>query len=235
MLEWKADEAVLSVTIEERSPEPVELTLERRGIPKSFFSIFLKHGRFRRSVKDTQDTRLEQNSERGAKPALLLSLPSELRIQISRYVVVNEQRISVSKTDCTQPALLRTCRQIREECLKIFYGENHFDIYLYDLEYDLSTAHWCRNGVEGQHRHWHYRGLWKWSNLKNWLQRRHAEPLNLVSRPHNTDVDRHYRTVASLFNIVDTMKAHPWEEVEKVLEEVRFVSIAGHGKLLWTA
>ncbi|KAK3628219.1 hypothetical protein LTR56_018733 [Elasticomyces elasticus] len=64
----------------------------------------------------------------------LLTLPSEMRNRIYREVL-NGDEIEISSTDKflpIEPAVLRTCRQARNEALAIYYKENTFVFRIYD-------------------------------------------------------------------------------------------------------
>lgn len=59
----------------------------------------------------------------------LLGLPAEIRIQIYWYATVAFKgyvEISVRPPRGGPPGLLATCRQIREEASKLYYGQNYF-------------------------------------------------------------------------------------------------------------
>lgn len=70
----------------------------------------------------------------------LLSLPAELRELIYRFALISETAIDINsfcrkrveyispilQVNVCEPSLLRTSRQIREEGLPVFYGENCF-------------------------------------------------------------------------------------------------------------
>ena len=60
----------------------------------------------------------------------LLELPPELRNAIYVYAVVEDDPIPLRKWRdkcCIEPALLASNRQVRTECLPIFYGQNTFE------------------------------------------------------------------------------------------------------------
>ncbi|KAK5692797.1 hypothetical protein LTR17_025260 [Elasticomyces elasticus] len=63
-----------------------------------------------------------------ARKCHLLLLPSELRIRIYEFATVTSPSIRVyHASKITQPKLSgRTCKQIRRECLDVFYGVNTF-------------------------------------------------------------------------------------------------------------
>lgn len=77
-----------------------------------------------------------------AEISRLQSLPAELRNHIYQLAVVHERSVDAAvhatgsestglspchwRFDCVQPALAATCRQIRNEILPIYYGENVF-------------------------------------------------------------------------------------------------------------
>lgn len=67
---------------------------------------------------------------RQRKGCHLLNLPGELRNQIFDFAVVEPSAIRVTSKGLDQPALLKTCRQIRREAGTIYYGSNEFDICL---------------------------------------------------------------------------------------------------------
>lgn len=60
-----------------------------------------------------------------ADPCLLLELPPELRNHIYEFVLVSPDEALIMKNS-SSPALLRTCRQIREEASSLYYGQNIF-------------------------------------------------------------------------------------------------------------
>lgn len=84
----------------------------------------------------------------------LLNLPPELRNRIYEYVLVNRcLKITVSKEKHSQPPLLETCRQLREEASGIFYSQNELkmDVQQFSQGKELPKKH-----------HW----LWQKPNAK---------------------------------------------------------------------
>ena len=59
---------------------------------------------------------------------LLNKLPAEIRNDIYRYVLLEEDRIRLHRINA--PALLTTCRQLLKEAGSIYFGENRFHIYI---------------------------------------------------------------------------------------------------------
>lgn len=65
---------------------------------------------------------------RQRKGCHLLKLPGELRNRIYELVIVEKGRLKITAKGPGQPALLRTCRQIRREAGTIYYGSNDFSL-----------------------------------------------------------------------------------------------------------
>jgi len=71
----------------------------------------------------------------------LLDLPPELRNTVWRFALVRKTKIDMSKESTTaEPALLVACKQIREEGLGIYYGENMFSLGAELVDWDWSTT-----------------------------------------------------------------------------------------------
>lgn len=74
----------------------------------------------------------------GTAEPLLLKLPPELRNYIYELALVEPYTMDLEAEDVAgriaevvlQPDLTRTCKQIRQEALPIFYGRNTFEIYV---------------------------------------------------------------------------------------------------------
>lgn len=66
----------------------------------------------------------------------LLSLPGELRNRIYRYALHSERGIEIDKVRWSihQPPLLKTCKTIRAEALRLFYMENKISTNIHDWD-----------------------------------------------------------------------------------------------------
>jgi hypothetical protein len=56
----------------------------------------------------------------------LLKLPAEIRNEIWRWTVVVPNQLAIYGDNPKQPAITRTCRQIRQESIGYFYRKNSF-------------------------------------------------------------------------------------------------------------
>ncbi|EME40037.1 hypothetical protein DOTSEDRAFT_107919, partial [Dothistroma septosporum NZE10] len=56
----------------------------------------------------------------------LLELPAELRANIYRFALCEETKIANGQDSFQQPAILWTCRQVRQEASTNRYVENRF-------------------------------------------------------------------------------------------------------------
>ncbi|KAK5733829.1 hypothetical protein LTR17_009381 [Elasticomyces elasticus] len=166
----------------------------------------------------------------------LLDLPPELRNQIWRYVLHEQNAIPVSSAASQQPALLRTCRQITRETRGIFYNENTFRITVIDLKMTVPRQHWLETGVpEPYARGFYLIGSLNASNLMQWCKMRHGGH-GVCFRVGGLD-DPCRQAVAGAMNIVDELAAvgAQWEVVERVLDQYRQAVCAGRrGLLMWT-
>ncbi len=57
----------------------------------------------------------------------LYTLPPELRVEIYRHVLTGHLNTIRLNSRFKEPGLLKVSKQIRDEALAIFYGENTFD------------------------------------------------------------------------------------------------------------
>ncbi|KAK5680346.1 hypothetical protein LTS10_007273 [Elasticomyces elasticus] len=76
------------------------------------------------------------------KPCRLLKLSAELRNSIYELVLLSDDFIDI-RTEL-QPALAKTCRQIREECIQIYYGRSRFEFVTANAQDDAldGITHW---------------------------------------------------------------------------------------------
>ncbi|KAK4954953.1 hypothetical protein LTR10_007145 [Elasticomyces elasticus] len=166
----------------------------------------------------------------------LLDLPPELRNQIWRYVLHEQNAIPVSSSASQQPALLRTCHQITRETRGIFHNENTFRITVIDLKMTVPRQHWLETVVtEPYARDFYLIGNLNASNLMQWCKMRHGG--NRVCFRVGGLNDPCRQVVAGAMNIVDELAAvgTKWEVVERVLNQYRPAVCAGRrGLLMWT-
>ena len=109
----------------------------------------------------------------------LLDLAAELRNTIFEYVLLDKNKIVITKKTFRKPALLRTCKQIQNEAGPIYYGpENKFGFVV--KNYDaLTLKHFCiaSQGLwRGSPPKFSMRMGWSclnWSKLLNWLEAYH--------------------------------------------------------------
>lgn len=63
--------------------------------------------------------------------SLFGKLPGELRNKIWRDLLVSPEPVDVTnRTHATEPAILATCQQVRQEATSIYYSENTFSLWL---------------------------------------------------------------------------------------------------------
>lgn len=151
-----------------------------------------------------------------------LGIPGEIRNLIYEYCLVEEDDIVIDDNNHSEPGLLRSCRQVREEASEIFYEDNDFFIRIWDLELKPRIGHWLwrkATCVDIEHE-----GVNSWSNFKDWLRQ------YWVTIIHNADTGTSKEELArpgsdegvveAAFDIVDTLAAvnTPWSVVEDVLE-----------------
>ena len=149
----------------------------------------------------------------------LLALPAELRDAIYTYAVIEPGEIRLTQGTCAEPALLRTCRQIREEAGSIFYEKNTISVAMQDYKLEPQTAHWywtqpLKNGEID------FRGSPKWQNIKNWL-RLHREG-NVAGMDHLQEHESGQKmVVGQAWAILREMWDVDWSVTEKVLDIFR--------------
>lgn len=170
--------------------------------------------------------------------ASLLGLTGELRNQIYRLAIVGPDRVTIDAANPVppQPGLLRTCRQLRNETLDIFYRENSFRYRVVDLklpmrpDYPRATVSKYVVSFAGISTGTH---VLNWQNFYRWLKDYHYHRANRFLAGHST---HSIKALCGAFKIVRQLRTNPqikWEEVEKVLEAWK-ESVAFGGAITWT-
>ncbi|KAK4549860.1 hypothetical protein LTR36_005161 [Oleoguttula mirabilis] len=152
----------------------------------------------------------------------LLSLPPEIRNQIYRAVLIEPHSIAVREgvRPPEEPALLATCRHIRNEALGIFWKENNFEILVCDFAASFYIK-WCgvsKKTSDSRYNSTHtftLSGDIDWWYLKNWLR------AFFEGECHCFDAENANKDMAAaayLFDVVAEMRDHcSWNQVDAVL------------------
>lgn len=96
-----------------------------------------------------------------------------MRNRIYRYALIDEGRIILTDKDCAQPALLRTCHQIRTEASVLFYSQNKFQLQTNQPLHTRGLPHvqhwiWTMPGLDEFDVF--VEGNIEWDLFKCWLQ-----------------------------------------------------------------
>lgn len=144
-----------------------------------------------------------------------------MRNRIYRYVLVDHTHpILLVESDHHQPALLRTCKQIREEALGIFYSENQFILGLVGLEVRPQLEHWLWKETQISMAKVICAGRMEWSAMMPWLRLIHARKVDLVTRFDWIFVDNEFwgSILNDAISIVWALRHTPWKATLKALE-----------------
>ncbi|KAK3063925.1 hypothetical protein LTS18_011639 [Coniosporium uncinatum] len=97
----------------------------------------------------TVEKHIPKQTAREAPAPSLFDLPAELRNHIYRYALTESHELVISDSaPPQQPALTRTCRQIRTEALGIFYLNNGFRCHVDNLDSSLMRRWWGRREID---------------------------------------------------------------------------------------
>lgn len=157
----------------------------------------------------------------------LLSLPPKMRNRIYRAALVSDGRdilIRPSIKPAIEPALLRTCQQIRNEATEMYYQENTFRFCIRDNNAAILTE-WCSLSAHHFHANMYFRvtGSTNWRNLVDWL---HAYYHRCCHGIEPADDGTSSEVVAHMFSVVQNFRQGgnlAWGEVAKTLEIMRKV------------
>lgn len=158
----------------------------------------------------------------------LFKLPRELRDYIYEYSFSGRRYRVTKHGGIPEPALLSTCKVIRDEATLTFYGDEK-RLILNVVSYDPAVLQlWCTKAMHLQRAHAIKRpkanhchiGPRNWNNLKRTLQLRHCKLISpFRSRPPGSPghTDEKF-FISGLFTVADEMEDRPWEAVEAVLD-----------------
>jgi hypothetical protein len=154
----------------------------------------------------------------GSERPHLLRIAPELRNCIYHYCLSTEKIIIVDENRFKEPALLRTCRQIRKEASKIFES-NAFCLPMVALAYTAPKSHWIHNAGIRKYGVVCTRSTGRdiWENLLDWLKRYHEGSSHRWNCPDHLVIRS---ILENAFEIVDVMKGgeKDWGIIQGVLE-----------------
>ncbi|KAK4623594.1 hypothetical protein CLAFUW4_05285 [Fulvia fulva] len=179
--------------------------------------------------------------DRRSKPTHLLGLPGELRNKIYSLALVSESDITVTATGPSQPPLIRTCHQIREEALSVYYTDNSFTLRVQDhngvaLEHFSLLRRQYFDGTRGDRLSKttvQRVGKRSWKNLLAWLEAAHSRGMDIpVLPPSSTALQSREKVL--LYSLADTagvqLRQAPWDTVKVVLKGMRPALVRHHSK-----
>ena len=169
----------------------------------------------------------------------LLSLPGELRNRIYRFAIVGTRtiEIDIARWSTHQPELLKTCKQVRQEALRLFYMENKISTNIHDwnpiLKYhfqQLMIAH----DIRPLHLHHYFSGGPNWKNLMDWLRGVHEGRIGAISDAVGKQRGIERKTVGIMFRVVrKATGVSTWPQVEDLLVAHR--ELLGMNDARWLA
>lgn len=152
--------------------------------------------------------------------ASILGMPERVRQKIFRLALIEHEPIHITSSSHKQPALLRTCQQLRLEALWIFENFNTFCIEVVDCQPVVPknyNSHWarqvlCKLETSGEP---------KWDNLKKWLKSYHEDGVpGLRDQGHGKAMA--WDVCGQAFELVLSLRAifpeMTFEEMEPMLE-----------------
>jgi hypothetical protein len=153
----------------------------------------------------------------------LLSLPGELRNRIYRYALHSERGIEIDKVRWSthQPPLLKTCKTIRAEALRLFYIKNKISTNIHDwdpiVKYKFQQL-MASHGIRPQQLNHYFTGGPNWKNLMDWLQAVHQGRIGAISDAVGKQRPMERKLVGLMFKIVrKATGVSAWSHVEDLL------------------
>lgn len=151
----------------------------------------------------------------------LMPMPAELRSMIYRFALISTIEIDINNA-FREPALLSTCRTIRQEAITIYYLENLFMIHCSDWDHTYVKKFALRLlrqvGPEATAKTRSITAnLGSWTNKKNLLLMLKAFHGGEIAGLQNKDQGHTVAAIVGAFKITREMRAHPWMAVERVL------------------
>jgi hypothetical protein len=148
-----------------------------------------------------------------------LDLPAELRNRIYDYALAGpthgRQDIPVSEGRCSEPGILRACRQTRQEATPIFYHRwEVFYLIVTDGKFEPQLQHWVWTKVDSDKLRVDYHGQLEWDDLMVWFSLCHQ---GIIEVKKFCDGTYENETVEKAFKMAAAMKTASWAVTEQVL------------------
>lgn len=195
-------------------------------------------------TREADNTQTTSMSPASVDRSPLFGLPRELRDMIYEYTFCSSTAIRITKqAGIPEPALLLTCKIIRDEAIASFYSPGRLILIMdsYDpavmLLWDskslcLARDHNLRGVTPRYQRH----GPRDWNNLKRSLQLHHDVVLRSRIEGRAPGSDRYTEEkafIGALLDVAFRMRCQTWEVVEGVLDKLRLGLIKLHNE--WAA
>jgi hypothetical protein len=153
----------------------------------------------------------------------LLSLPGELRNRIYRFAIIGTRALEIdaARWSTHQPPLLKICKQIRHEALRLFYIENKISTNIHDwnpvVKYHFQQLMFKHN-VRPENLHHYFSGGPNWENLMNWLKAVHEGRIGSISDAVGKQRPMERKLVGVMFRVVrKATGVSSWPQVEDLL------------------
>ncbi|KAK3724432.1 hypothetical protein LTR37_001056 [Vermiconidia calcicola] len=166
-----------------------------------------------------------QPADQHAPASKFLALPGELRNTIYRYALLSDPGVLVMRQQFSEPALLATCRQVRDEAVSVYF-ENKFQLECTDWNPDVLIAFNSRVGrlklgttVKSQTCIYSEGAIKKRTLLLDFLKAQHAgRHSGFTYSPVKDPVDPVTNAGVGGCEIVRRLQGRPWDEVDGVLQ-----------------
>lgn len=153
-----------------------------------------------------------------------MDLPGELRNRIYFYSLVRPQNIEITAQNWPthQPALLKTCKQIRFESLSIFYNENSISANIHDYNpvvKNVCQALWGSHSLDTSQFSHYFTGKPHWENLLAWLKAFSQGDMRGISDVVNKPRSLERKTIGVMFLMATMARTNgmSWEHLEEML------------------
>ena len=168
-----------------------------------------------------------------------MDLPGELKNRIYFYSLARPDNIEITAANWNthQPALLKTCKQIRHEALPIFYNDNSISANIDDWSPAVKNAcHvlWERYGLSTARFSHYFTGKPDWGNLLQWLHAFFLGTMKGISDVVNKNRALERKTVGVMFLMASSARVNrtPWAALSEMLEAQRGLLAKGDGRWL---